>query len=948
MINWTDNQRAAIETRGNLLVSAAAGAGKTAVLTERVVSLVLAGTGIDRVLVLTFTRAAAAEMKERISQRLDETLRNAQIPDSRFQIPEKLAAYLREQIDMLSGASISTIDSFCDKVVSRHFHLVGLSPSARTVDETQSAVLRAAALEESLLDCAGNRPETYRLLVGAFGDKKRLAEQIAELTRFLQTQPEPKRWLSELVEGLDDPARAEAMQAAYLAGLKEELRQQLEQVRAMRDSLPSGFEKLSAHIDTELPRLWDTLERETPARYADALDMTFEDAPDSKGCDEAIKKRMLGARTELRNLVRTQCRKCRRALYNFPRAQELGAQVTRALCEETQSFLAVYRAHKHEENARDYGDLEHYALEILQRPEVAEEYRRRYEAIIIDEYQDSNRVQERILAAIRRPDNLYYVGDVKQSIYGFRQADPSLFLEKARDFRGEAGQVVHLNANFRSTRAVIDAVNRVFETIMLGEDGLAYDADAALHLGREPKEGEDAGTCELHLIETEAGDPDEDLTAAEAEALFAAKKIRELMDRHAYQFKDFVVLLRTSTHMRAWAQTLAAAGIPCFVQLTGGYFDAIEVQVLENLLRVLDNRRQDIPLLSVLRCGFGGFSDAELVKIRQADKEGNFIDCLLKCRAGAGVRRVEKFLAWLDRLYEQSKIKPVAELIADILDETAYYEEMGAMPGGAQRQANLNALVDKARAFGDAGGFGVHGFLRYMAEAKKSANVGASPTDTGDVVRIMTVHKAKGLEFPVVFLGGLGQKFSSQDSRKSMLAHSDLGLGLKLIDRRDGVTRDSMQRAVILAAEKRAQWQEEMRVLYVAMTRARARLYLIGSLKNAADELANPPFLTAQTIAGANKFLTWLRLAFAGQPNAFVHTGADLADAEPAPLAPLSAQDTQNLSAALAAHLNWRYPHEDVTGLPNKLSVSALSDSEPTFAQPVFAAPKETAASRGT
>ena len=542
--------------------------------------------------------------------------------------------FLQEQIDSLPGASISTVHAFCAKVVSRHFHLVGLSPAATTMDETQGAVSRAAMLEECLTDCAVNRAETYRLLVGALGGEWELAQELTRLYHFLQSLPEPLRWLEEVEAKLGTPQQEAAIQEAFLASQKEDLRLHLDETQARRDSLPAAQMDVRAHVDGELLRLRGALLAQTVTDYWNALTaVNFDTLRFPKDSDEGTKKPLQAARDALKKIVRKQLADGSRSLLGFGRTQELSDEVTRALCEEVKRFLTAYRDRKRQENVLDFGDLEHYTLEILAHPAVAEEFRHRYQAIIIDEYQDSNRVQESILNAIARPNNLFFVGDAKQSIYGFRQADVSLFVEKLAGYHGDAGQVVHLSANFRSAKAVIDAVNRVFETVMQDDD-LRYDANAALRMGREQEEG----VCELHLIEdSDFGfrDPewDETLSHAEAEARFAVRKIRELMEEKNYRYEDFVILLRNSTHARAWAHVLAQAGVPCFAQLSGGYFDAIEVQVAENLLRVLDNRRQDIPLLSVLRSGFGGFSDSELAEIRQVDREGNFIDCLTNCRS---------------------------------------------------------------------------------------------------------------------------------------------------------------------------------------------------------------------------------------------------------------------------------------------------------------------------
>ena len=956
-MNWTREQQRAIEEQGNLIVSAAAGAGKTAVLTERVVRLVEGGMDVDRLLILTFTRAAAAEMKERIQSTLQQ--RAAAATD------EALKARLYRQSARCPNASISTIHAFCARVVNRYFHLVGLSPSAATLDETESAVLRDQAVDEALTALAAEDAPAYKLLMQAFEREDTLKRALDGLTGFLMAQPDPAGWLQRVERELTSREAYDRAVEVCFREDRQTFEAALTDLIRLRDSYPPAWGKLIAYLDEAIPHARGALLQRTPEDYAQALGaVTFGRMPTVKDMEPRDKDALKDARDRVKKEAAAQALTYGRDGDRLWALHLESAQVLLALTGLWRRQQEVYDGLKRDRDRIDFNDLEHFCAKILEDPEAAAEYRDRFTAIIVDEYQDSNAVQEAILNRIRRPDDLFFVGDVKQSIYGFRMAEPGLFLEKLRTFTGAAGSRIDLSHNFRSSPEILDAVNRVFEKLMRpGQSPIAYDDTAALRPGMAQPQG----GVELHLIERKQADPaeaedDEEaeksegaetaesaekLENAEAEARFCAKRIRELMENELYQeaadkaprpyrYGDFAILLRSMPNARVFARTLALSGIPCFAQLTGGYFESVEVMVLLNLLRIIDNRRQDIPLLSVLRSSVGGFSHEELIDLRTRYPQGELLDCLLSAAAEDPEGKAARFLGRIEAWRRESMIVNLEELLSRLLDETELYVEMGAMPGGVQRQANLDALVSKARSYDLTGSFGLHGFLKYMDDARDSAKLGASQTVQSDVVRILSVHKSKGLEFPVVFLAELNRQFSRESENAPLLLHRELGMGLNFVDG-DGVKREPLSRRGVLLLNRRQQVEEEMRVLYVAMTRPKRRLVLVGTVKNAREALDRPESLTPYGVLRARSFLSWLLMTIKDRVPAFVHPREafvlPVGEAHPA----LPEADPM-LVAALARRYAYEYPFPGAAGVPNKTSVTALADKHTlTFAEPAFA-----------
>lgn len=953
MPQWTQPQKQAIETPGNLIVSAAAGAGKTAVLTERLTRIVASGTPVDRLLVLTFTRAAAAEMKQRMEKKLRQAAAAEQ--DGERQ------AYLSREAGAVGRAYISTIDAFCARVLRRHGHLLDLPPSMRVLDDLEAPVLMERVKDALLTDFGAQNDENWRVLLQSFGSEDAAWAAVNDVFLFLQSQPDPRGWLELAVRRYEEPDWRRSLLTSVTVEAQLELKEALAGLRAARDAMPPCWAGTIGTLDEDLLYLNGALVQKTYDGYRASL-LAY--APGRlgfpRGTAEEEKAETKAAREAVKKCVAAQCEQFFRTADEEEALLRRTGRVLAALEAVVTAFTALFDGEKRRMGALDYADLEHMTLELLKNEAVAAEYRERFLHIAVDEYQDSNRVQEALLQAIRREDNLFFVGDVKQSIYRFRQAEPSLFLEKLTAFDGTEGSRIDLTSNFRSAPAVLEAVNDVFSAILTRETGeLDYDARARLVPGR----AELSGAAELHLIErrmadgTQAPAPEEaaeqaaeeaaeweEALDAEVEARLVVQRIRSLMqsetipDREtgrprALRYGDFAILLRTATEAGHMAATLAQAGIPCYAQMSGGYFDSVEVMLALNCLRVIDNRRQDIPLLSVLRAvaiAERPFSAEELAHIRMQTPEGGFFDAFEQAagRDDALGRRAAAFLDRLEYWRQESLLQPVDRLLARLLDETGLYAQMGACTGGAQRQANLDALLFRARVFGQGAERGVGAFVRFMDRAgQSSARLGAAQQVSADVVRVLTIHRSKGLEFPIVFLCQLGRRFNMDDQRRNLVLHGTAGIGLRWID--GGVLRDTAARRAIVRRQRREQLAEEMRVLYVGMTRAEHRLILVGSWRNAAgliEQAAVRP-VPAQVLS-VRAPLGWVLMGTRAHCPMALHRREEfLSASEDAPreaLPDIPDEGTPENGRLLMQRLSWRYPFAGAAALPAKAAVSAV------------------------
>ena len=963
-MRWTSEQQRAITSEGNLIVSAAAGAGKTAVLTERIVSRVASGVPMEQLLVLTFTRAAASEMKSRIANRLNVLAEET----------EDLAQmrYLRRQARAVDGAYLSTIHAFCSRVLRRHYYAVGLPARARTADEMESAALIETVRDELLTALATEENEDYRALLSAFGGEQAAWNAVLSVYRFTRAEPDPEDWLNCAVTRYEDDAALEAMLQDAVEFCQREIALMMEPLLAARDSLPPDWASVISVLDDDLSRYRALLLAKRYDSYRAALlGMEYAALRFPRGTAELEKKPIQDARTAGKNLVNEQLKRFSREGTDALAVLRHSGGAVRALAEITCRFERQYTEAKRAANTLDYDDLEHLTLEALKHESIAQEYRAQFRWIAVDEYQDSNRVQEAILNRITRGDNLFFVGDVKQSIYRFRQAEPRLFLEKLSRFSGGQGERIDLSSNYRSSSAVLDAVNETFEAILSEASGdMDYDARARLVCGTSQPEG----AAELHLIskrraetDEEIEDPLEDSADLEVESRLIAERIHALLtnekytdartgETRNYRYSDIAILLRAGTDAQTVSQTLSQQGVPSYAQSSGGYFDAIEVQILKNLLSVIDNRHQDVPLLSVLCSSIGGFTYEELAQVRAAQKTGSFYEAFAAYAASDGVlaKRAQTFLNRLDSYRAESRLLSVEELLGKLLDETGFYEEMGAGYGGAQRQANLNALLDKAHAFEAAGSRGVWNFLRHIELAESGASVGAAQTIAADVVRILTIHKSKGLEFPVVFVAGLGKSFNRMDVNNSLQMHAEHGLAIRFIDAEGTrrVKRDTLARVILSQRVKREQTAEEMRVLYVAMTRAKRKLILTACVSKPDEKLELAPvYPSAWQVLRCSSPAQWLLMGSRRARQVTLHEREPylIGSTEDRPME-LPPYDPTVL-ASIEAKLNWTYAHAEAIRLNAKAAVSKIGapqDEPPEFRRPAFLGEAKSAVFAGT
>ncbi|MED9821831.1 MAG: helicase-exonuclease AddAB subunit AddA [Christensenellales bacterium] len=856
MPNWTQQQRDAITDRGHsLIVCAAAGSGKTAVLVERIAQLVKEGCPIEQMLIVTFTNAAAGEMRQRIGSALEQAA--AERPE------------LSEQVLALSRASISTLHRFCGNLLREHFQALGVDPAFRIGDEQECGVLAQQAMEDALYACYEVGSEDFLAADRCFTQEE-LSELALSLYRFVMTRPDPWAWLEEAIAGCgcgaealaDSPAVRLLTQdaAEQLAQLAEDARGTLalcqgeqgpehyadacaQDVVMLADlgvAAARGYEALRGALDAARPA---TLGRK---KKGDLFDEEI--AERVKQRREGMKK----ALTALRELL---------AVSMEDAADDLAMTQAplRGLAELVRTYEALYTAAKRQRGLMDFDDLEHGALRALAHEDVRVALRAQYRYVFIDEYQDSSAIQEAIVGSFAREDGLFLVGDVKQSIYRFRQAEPSLFLARAERYDREEETLarrIDLQRNFRSRANVLHGVNAVFARIMRGNvTEIEYDEREALIPGLDARA--DDPPLELHLIwrgeeepeaqeESEDADGERELAGVEREALIAAQRIKALVGTPFYdakaggerplRYRDMAVLLRVARGMATLAaDVLQAEGIPVFCDAGEGYFDIPEIRAMLALLTTVSSGAQDEALLASLRGPALGLDESELAAIRMAvpDTRVPYHEAVRRYREEQDDALSEKlrgFEARLNRWRLCARHQGVDRLIERIYAETGFLAKAGALPGGAARQANLHLLVSRARAFMQAQGGSLHAFLRYAARLRAGGDsMSASAIgESEDVVRIMTTHKSKGLEFPVVFVLGMGRKMNVRSQNAPLLLHSALGAGLTCIDTQLQSERDTLLRRAIRVCMTREQLAEEIRILYVAMTRARDRLILIG------------------------------------------------------------------------------------------------------------------------
>lgn len=921
-INWTEEQQKVIGLRDrNILVSAAAGSGKTAVLVERILQMLQDKKNpvdIDRMLIVTFTNAAASEMKEKIGRAIENSLQ--QHPDD---------THLQKQSALLHNARIMTIHSFCKEVIQTYFNQIDLDPAFRIGDETELKLLKADVAGDLLEVCYENREHGFLELVECYGtgkSDKNIEELILNLYDFSTSYPWPEKWLDNVHASFTYETIQEMEKSPWMEQLLEFLHctvrdciQQNEKALEICMSFggPWQYEKA---LQDDRDFLCGLENEESYSGFAGRLEALSWTRLSAKK-DESVEE-------DKKNLVKHMREEWKKAVgdikknYFFQPVEEMFEDLKRTekvmgtLVRLVKEFSNAYWKRKSKKNVLDFNDLEHLALKILvdedgNPTDAANELSGYYTEILIDEYQDSNLVQETILKSVSKEKkghpNIFMVGDVKQSIYKFRQARPELFLEKYRTYSKEDSlyQKVDLHKNFRSRKQVLGFVNFLFRKIMREEiGGIDYGENEKLNPGMEfpSYENESVFDTELLLVTEEKSEEDglekeeREYTQRELEAKAIAGEIKKMIsedstvkifdkEENIYRtprFEDIVILLRT---MSGWSEVftdiLEQEGIPAFAEKQSGYFSAQEVRVVLNLLRIIDNPRQDIPLACVLYSSIYHFADEELAEMKSCCRQREWYDILTDYAQNGentGIRqKVNDFLADLREYRELAGYVSIRDLIRHILDHTGYLQYVLAMQGGEKKEGNLLMLMQKAEDFESTSYHGLFQFNRYMERLHKyeidfgEAGINGENEDT---VRIMSIHKSKGLEFPVVFVSGLGKKFNKQDTRNAVIIHPDLGLGPDFIDPVLRIKSPTLQKKVIQKQMILESMAEELRVLYVALTRAKEKLFLTGLVKNPEKQLekwrmaeAGEEKLRYIWMAGAESFLDFIIPAVLGHPS---------------------------------------------------------------------------------
>ncbi|MDD4564999.1 MAG: helicase-exonuclease AddAB subunit AddA [Eubacteriales bacterium] len=871
-MKWTKEQREAIEIRKkNILVSAAAGSGKTAVLVERIKQLIIRDeVSLDRMLIVTFSNAAASEMREKIvdsiSKALDELSENSQAP--------RKVSFLRTQLNLIHRVNISTFHAFSMEVIRRYFYLTDIEPNFKICDEAQRTILQAEAMEQLFSDLFESRSQDFLEFLSKFALTKNddaVKEMIFETHHFIQSIPDSFIWLRKRAEELSS-TKEDFEQSAAFREIKGEIRRHLSLaegcfLKAEEMLEIQGISSLvpKCRLESEaLKTLRCGFETLTFDEFGDMIAQVgfqrYAASKEEKESYEEIKESITSLRNHGKALVKDMTSQYfTRSLEAY--VSDLNKTYSDALylCFLVEEFDRIYKEKKQNKRLIDFNDIEHYALALLSKEEAACEYRNKFEYIFIDEYQDSNIVQETLINKIKRENNLFMVGDVKQSIYKFRLAEPEIFINKYEAFKKKSSKYdmkLDLNKNFRSKGSMITAVNDVFSRIMNKDiAGLDYDAAAALYQG-VPYDGELDYPVEFQIVDekqiTELPIEDEikEMKRAEMEAHAAAQIIRESRGSMIFDVKkgeerpladkDIVILLRSAkNYAEIYYEALMKEGIPAFVDSGDGYFDTLEIEIFLNLLRIIDNRKQDIPLLSILRSPIFGFAIEEMIKIRIHHKEGAYHQIFQRYAEegeDAGLReKCRKAQERIGKWKKKAPLMPLEDFLWMLIRETGYYEFVGGIPGGSQRQSNLRALVDKAVIFQNTQMKELFSFIKYI-EAIKKRQIPMGQVrligENDEVVRIMTIHKSKGLEFPMVIIGGLGKRFNRESDTYRLSLHKEIGLGIRLVDKEYSCYKKTLIQTAVDQKKRREGLAEELRILYVAFTRAKDKLVMLGTMND--------------------------------------------------------------------------------------------------------------------
>jgi ATP-dependent helicase/nuclease subunit A len=974
------------------------GSGKTTVLVERIINKIInEKIDIDKLLIVTFTNAAASEMRQRILEaiysKIDEN-------------PENLD--LQRQILLLNKANISTIHSFCLEVIKNYFYEIGISSNFRIGDTSEIELLKQETLEEVFENLYEEKNEEFIELVNIYSgyrDDDSLKELILKIYNYSQSMPFPNEWINESVERFDLENKLEQDFGKTLWGeilleyFIDEIKSCISDLEGLAIKLEREFdlERYYSVILNDIENLKSLVKDNQTWNdiYINLNNIKFETWPRQAKTDCELKDECKAVRDEVKERVRDLTKKI--FIYSSEEAnQDIYEMygILKSLQQVILEFSNTYQSNKKDKNIIDFNDIEHYALKILVKKdeegnyvptEIALNYKEKFVEIAIDEYQDSNLVQEYILTTISNGNNIFIVGDVKQSIYKFRQARPELFLEKydkyilAEDEESTCKEdtKIQLFKNFRSRKNVLDFTNIIFENIMSKKLGdIDYNEKEYLNLGASFEECKEltSGKVELDIIDLSEQieeenfvgvdaqiDPQDELMLekTELEAKHVANRIKELLDsnlnvydkKQGYRkvtYKDIVILLRTTSNVaNIYEKELNRLELPVFSDSTSSYFETEEIQTILSVLRIIDNPNSDIPLVTVMRSEIGGFTDNELVEIRLASKNTSYYEALEEVKNNSEESKLKQkvisFLKMLEEWQQKQEYLALDELIWYIYESTNYYDFVNSNPNGELKTANLKLLFEKAKDYEKASFKGLYNFINYIDKiSKSSGDVGSAKLigENENVIRIMSIHKSKGLEFPVVFLCGTGKMFNVQDLNQSILLHQDMGFGPKYINYERKIEYNTLAKEAIRVKTLNEILSEEMRLLYVALTRAKEKLIITGCDKNLKKSISQKENsnLDIVNIRKAKSYLDWLELVYLNDKEKindilevnFINKSEfkeelDNKEQETESNIRLWNEVDEELERKVEKLLNWKYPYIKSTMIGTKASVTEIS-----------------------
>ena len=967
---WTDDQLQAIKAPvSDILVTAAAGSGKTAVMVERLIERILSpdGCDIDKILVVTFTKAAAAEIKERIASKIAEKLETEDSPR------------LKNQLVLINRASICTIHSFCLDILRGNFHLLGLDPNFKIASTDEVAMLKTRALDEVFDKHYEEDDIQFLNLVNAFTKKndKNLCDMVMNIYNFSQSTEDPFAFLDDCVKAYDGDFKKHTDYILKSACLDAEYSLKLYEKAIKLCEFDISFDKCREVLAEELS-VCENIIKLAPEGWNRVLGYIngykFSIIRSNKNMDQSVFEEIKA----LREIARANLKNIIGHMIYMP-IEEIEKDLKHmkpyvySLCSLVKEFSVRYGVLKREKNIVDFNDFEHFALKLLKDPdqsEVASNLKNRYEEIYVDEYQDCNGVQEAIFKAVSRESegapNMFMVGDMKQCIYRFRNANPQLFKHKSDTYGlDDTHKKITLSKNFRSRETVLKGANIIFENIMSEEVGeIEYSDDEHLYYGLNyENKNPDTEFIDIDIVNAsgEFAEGDDDKPAKiEAEAELVAKKIRKMIDEkyvvfdkstgeyRPLKYRDVAILLRSRSGSAMYFEdALSKYGIPSFCDTGALYFECEEVSTLISFLKIISNPLDDINLVSVLRSHVYGFDDNELLKIRALDRDNSYYNALVKYADEKDylAKKVQSFLKKIDSYRQLSYVMTTDEFLWHLLNDISYMEYIGTLDGAELKKANVRMFINCAREFEENLGGGIVGFADYVTGISLSGG-GATEAkligENDDVVRIMTIHKSKGLEFPVVFLSQCGKGFMTRDLSAPVLMHHELFLGIDYVDEKKRFSYKTVVKDAIREKCLGENFSEEMRLLYVAVTRAREKLIITGVVDNYEKfaQKINLHMLTSEhrvnpkAVKDAKNFLEWVVSAVSlneGKASMFRKTVTSIYDiveniehSGETQISIPEKNEHSKFKGEILKRLNWEYPYASSASLPRNVTVTEI------------------------